>query len=72
MIERVRIRCPSCRSSVLLAVLWASGDCCPKCATPMDTVVRPPGASRLGGGAAGRAGLSAQSPFGLRLKRTEG
>jgi hypothetical protein len=37
MIDRVRVRCPNCRSTVALAVLWATDDACPTCAKPLPS-----------------------------------
>ena len=35
MLERARIRCPICRSSMPAVVVWAAGDRCPRCSTAL-------------------------------------
>jgi hypothetical protein len=40
MIDRVRVRCPVCRSTVPVAVLWAVDDLCPRCSTRVYTARR--------------------------------
>jgi hypothetical protein len=35
MLERAKIRCPVCRSSMPAAVVWAAGDVCPRCGSAM-------------------------------------
>ena len=40
MLDRGRVRCPVCKSTVPLAVLWAAGDTCPRCASRVDTARR--------------------------------
>lgn len=73
MIERVRIRCPHCRSGVLLTALWAGGDVCPRCSTPLDTVVPPRGSDRRGAEARSlQIRPRSAGPFGLSLGSGEG
>ncbi len=36
MVERARIRCPSCRSALPVTVLWAVGNVCPRCSRVLD------------------------------------
>jgi hypothetical protein len=43
MLEGTRIRCPACRTTVPLAVLWAAGDVCPGCSRPLIAARRRPG-----------------------------
>jgi len=40
MLERAKIRCPICRSSVPAVVVWAAADACPRCGTAL-TLKRP-------------------------------
>ncbi len=35
MLERAHVRCSACRSPVPAVVLWAVGDICPRCDTPL-------------------------------------
>jgi hypothetical protein len=42
MIERARLRCPECRSSVLLTAVWAAGDLCPRCSAKLNAARRRP------------------------------
>jgi hypothetical protein len=41
MLERTRVRCPACRTTVPLAVLWAAGDVCPGCSRLIPARQRP-------------------------------
>ena len=42
MIDRIRVRCPACRSAVPVSVLWAVGETCPRCSQPMNSARRLP------------------------------
>jgi hypothetical protein len=41
MLERARVRCRACRTTVPLAVLWAAGDVCPGCSRLIAARRRP-------------------------------
>ena len=42
MADQVLVRCCVCRSVVLLAVLWAVGECCPQCSQRLYAARRRP------------------------------
>ena len=40
MIERIRVRCPTCRCTLPLTVLWAVGEVCPRCSQRVNAARR--------------------------------
>jgi hypothetical protein len=40
MMDRVRVRCPVCRSTVPVEALWAVDNLCPRCSTRVYTARR--------------------------------
>jgi hypothetical protein len=42
MVDRIRVRCRVCRSSVPVTVLWAVGEACPRCSQPLYVARRRP------------------------------